>query len=730
MKNSSGLKKQLLLKAALTLIFISVVVCFTLPSSACSFSEKERVENLALTSEEVLTWSPVSGADGYEITVNDKTLYSTENKIDLFFELDDDIDYVVSVRAYSDSDKGERVFGERSEPLTYAVPVLPAGSYAYAPSSDGSGYQIKLADPSKVQGKFVIPLEINETMVTQIATAGFAEATGLTGIIFSDYVTEIGTRAFENCSSLKMCRLPDYLDELDNNVFAACSSLEKVVFNDRLKLIRQWCFSDCTSLKEITLPNGIEEIRDRCFLRCYALEKVFIPKTLTNLRDHPFWGCGLKEITADENNERYYVEGNCLIERENKTLVLGTDNSIIPEDVPVIGGAAFAGKTFETIVIPETVVEIGISAFIACKNLKEITLPKGLKVLGGSCFSDCYALEEITVPSKVKELQAGCFDNCRSLKRITIEEGVERIGAPETNPDLYETAVGIYGVTVFEVCERLTEIYIPSSVKKIGCRAFNDMVNLEKIEVAEDNPYYRTENGCLIERATDTLVSGVKNAIIPDSVTAVGHYAFRGITMDHVDIPSNVISIGDYAFLECDTLEYVLLPDTLKYIGTEAFALCFSSIVLPSIDGEIVYGCFYMNTVYTSLSLEQIHNAYAITLVNSQLEKHGDNYYVKTIYISCERMPSEKELYLSNPSFLFENWFVAPYRPGYEFLGWSYTESENDIVFHVARSAFIATACLYPYKQYSVDERNLCVDMYKMKDILGEVTLHAIWKKL
>ena len=379
MKLSVWLKKSSLWKAALMLVLASVVVCFTLPSSACSFSDSERVENLALTSEEVLTWSPVSGADGYEITVNDKTLYSTENKIDLFFEFDDDIDYVVSVRAYSDNDKGERVFGERSEPLTYAVPVLPAGSYAYAPSSDGSGYQIKLADPSKVQGKFVIPLEINETMVTQIATAGFAEATGLTGIIFSDYVTEIGVRAFENCSGLKMCRLPDFLDELDTKVFAACSSLEKVVFNDRLKLIREWCFSDCTSLKEITLPNGIEEIRDRCFLRCYALEKVFIPKKLTTIIGYPFMGCGLKEITVDENNERYYVEGNCLIERETKTLALGTGNSIIPDDVPVIGAGAFSGRTFETITIPETVVEIGTTAFGSCKNLKEITLHRELK---------------------------------------------------------------------------------------------------------------------------------------------------------------------------------------------------------------------------------------------------------------------------------------------------------------------------------------------------------------
>ncbi|MBR1891361.1 MAG: leucine-rich repeat domain-containing protein, partial [Clostridia bacterium] len=687
--------------------------------------------------------------------------YSTENKIDLFFEFDDDIDYIVSVRAYSDNDKGERVFGERSEPLTYAVPVLPAGSYAYAPSSDGSGYRIKLADPSKVQGKFVIPMEINETMVTQIAVAGFLEATSLTGVIVSDYVTDIGNRAFMACTSLKMCRLPDYLANVNTEVFSDCISLEKIIFNDQLKKIGTDSFKNCSSLEELDLPNGLEELGDRCFYGCAAVKEITIPDKLKTIRNFSFVGCALKTIKIGEDNEKYYVEGNCLIERETKTLVLGTDNSIIPDDVPVIGAGAFAGRAFETITIPETVVEIEGSAFNACKNLKEITLPKELKVLGGNCFAQCYALKEITVPSKVKELQVNCFFACSSLKKVTIENGVKTIG------------VSAFGQVseVFGECEALTEIYIPASVEKIGGRAFNNMINLESIEVAEDNSYYRIENGCLIESATDTLVSGCSNSIIPDTITEIGPYAFRGTGIKEMEIPPTVdtiwehafenaknlknlvlheglVYIGYAAFKRCNSLECVSIPETVETIEGEAFNECGCSIIVPKTDhginagrnGQFVEDVFNRDNVYTNYSSEQElrslpgfsdDNSDVVVFLNCELEKSDDVYFVKSIYVAFDETFTIGDGRYFDNDFIYRTDYgetgIAPQRNGYEFCGWGYTPTAEESIFPIQEKHIV-----YSRSSLKIDcgVKKVCFDYALCMENLLNGRLYAIWKKL
>ncbi|MBR1891711.1 MAG: leucine-rich repeat domain-containing protein [Clostridia bacterium] len=693
MKLSKEQERKTVVKAFLTLASAVIAACFILFVYGCEPEEEqaanttitvERVEALTLSENEVLTWSPVSGADGYEITVNGKTLYSSQPQIDLFFEFDDDIDYKVSVRAYSYGDSGERVFGEASRTINYSVPVLTSG-FTYTAATGKVGYQIQLIDPSAIRGKFVIPSKINGVSVTQITASGFAEATGLTGIIFGDSVTQIGARAFENCSGLKMCRLPDNLTKLNNRVFYGCPSIELLI----------------------------------------------VPEKLTTIDTTAFLECDLKKIKVDENNTKYYVEGNCLIDKNTKTVILGAYDSVIPLGVTAIGSGAFRGRTLETIGIPEGVVEIGVYAFGSCKNLKEITLPSSLTTLGSSCFNGCSALEEITVPSKVKALPAGCFEYCSSLKRVTIEDGVERIGVIEENPDLPQTAANIYGVSVFSGCNLLTEINVPSSVTKIGAKAFNNLWNLERIDVAKENPCFRSENGYLIETATDTIVSGVKNAAIPLSVKKIGPFSFYGLKPVGVEVPSNVVSIGDYAFNGCNSLEYVVLPDTLEYIGDNAFGDCYCAITLPSINAEIGVLCFDKDTLYTAMSSIDMKVGSAIDLCECALEKDGDGYYVKSIRVSCEKRFSDDDYYKTKPFYLFEERFVAPYRSGYEFLGWSYTESENDIVFHVERKQLIDTEETWVGTiEYRPGERYLIIDMYKMKEILGEVTLYAIWRKL
>ena len=84
----------------------------------------------------------------------------------------------------------------------------------------------------------------------------------------------------------------------------------------------------------------------------------------------------LEQINIDPRNPFFHVSGNCLIETQTQTLVLGCHNSVIPDDgsVTVIGSWAFYNCVkLDSIVIPESVTDIGSYTFYECSSLKEIT---------------------------------------------------------------------------------------------------------------------------------------------------------------------------------------------------------------------------------------------------------------------------------------------------------------------------------------------------------------------
>ena len=106
----------------------------------------------------------------------------------------------------------------------------------------------------------------------------------------------------------------------------------------------------------------------------------------------------------------------------------------------------------------------------------------------------------------------------------------------------------------------LTSVIIPNSVTSIGNCAFEDCPNLASIVVESGNPNYDSRNDCnaIIETASNTLIAGCKNTIIPNNVTCIGSYAFYGCSgLTSVTIPESVTSIGDEAFEECNSLTSV-----------------------------------------------------------------------------------------------------------------------------------------------------------------------------
>ena len=208
--------------------------------------------------------------------------------------------------------------------------------------------------------------------------------------------------------------------------------------------------------------------------------------------------------------------------------------------VTVIGDNAFLYGYFNgRLVIPNTVTRIGDAAFAYCCNLTG----------------------DLVIPNSVTHIGASAFQICYGFTTLTLGDGV--------------TVIGEYA---FNSCDGLTGVVnIPSSVTSVGNNAFG-YCDLDGFSVATDNSVYDSRENCnaIIETATNELIAGCRNTIIPKDVAAIGEDAFKGCAgLTSIDIPESVVTIGAGAFSFCFALTGNLtIPNAVTTIGAGAFFQC------------------------------------------------------------------------------------------------------------------------------------------------------------
>lgn len=418
----------------------------------------------------------------------------------------------------------------------------------------------------------VTSITLPETLTT-IEDSTFESMSGLKEIVIPDSVTHIGKCAFSDCENLQRVVLPSRLQVISEDLFESCGSLTEVNIPASVRVLQSACFAACVSLKTIVLPEGLQTIEDRVFEFCESLENINLPTTLKHINSFAFYSClKLKQIVLPEGVE--YVPEDCF------AMCQRLEDVVIPSSVKMVEKGAFSltpykkkgvqyahdllvgvgqvddpegcltikegikivcdeavsdyDNTLRKVICPSSLRQIGRSAFANSKNLCEVILNEGLEYIDAGAFIDCKNLRYVYIPSTVKRIEASPFSGCDQLEKIVVSPDNPYYDSRGECNAIIDTAKNM----LVSGCHTTQ---IPDDVVEIGCIAFASTEKLEEIT-------------------------------IPDSVKKIEWNAFKYCkNLQHVRFSKHLEYIGEGAFAYCEKLEELDLPASVSTIELEAF---------------------------------------------------------------------------------------------------------------------------------------------------------------
>lgn len=242
---------------------------------------------------------------------------------------------------------------------------------------------------------------------------------------------------------------------------------------------------------------------------------------------------------------------------------VGTSEHVLIPDtidglpVTALGHRAFYEKTVTTVVVPDSVTEIGAACFSGDNYLVSLKLPDGLKRLPPASLESCMRLYDFDLPQSLEKIYS----------------------------------------SVFEFNYYLTHLTLPSSLTEIEQLNFIGLYGLQSLTLAEDNAAFKLDetNGLLMTADGTRLlhcfsdIVPAEEIILPEGVKIVDPFAFHyDYDVKRVVLPEGVETIGAMAFAMCPNLTEIVIPASVTDIG-----------VMDELDGRTGIISYKHNVIVT-----------------------------------------------------------------------------------------------------------------------------------
>ena len=495
-------------------------------------------------------------------------------------------------------------------------------------------YGVK-ACSSVYSGEIIIPREHKGYSVIEILSGAFEGCTGITSITIPKSVTSVGSDTFRGCTGIKEINVPadaSYVDKelfedtafykddsnWENNVLYICGILVEAkeniagtcVIKNGTERIAASAFADCTCITSVTIPDGVTYIGCEAFKNCTGLTTVEIPASVTSIEYDAFENCnpdlviiGSTYSTAHDLAVRksFKFSSNGTVDPFRYELNEDGESYTLSHCSEALQGDVEVAKEYNG----KPVTRIGNSAFPFCKGITAITIPGTVKSIAADSFLYCTELKSVKIQEGVIEIWSRAFWMCDKVESIELPDSLVVVGyqgvyggspfyntAYENNPDNWQDGVLYIGNHLvatkeaevpadykikegtktisgyaFSGCENLKSISIPESVVSIGPRAFD--------ESGVKNDRSNWENGVFY--VGKHAVSSDKTLVPSDLKIKEGTVSISGLAFENcnsintVHIPNTVKYIGHSAFLGCEELKSAYIPESVTYIGNAAF---------------------------------------------------------------------------------------------------------------------------------------------------------------
>lgn len=240
--------------------------------------------------------------------------------------------------------------------------------------------------------------------------------------------------------------------------------------------------------------------------------------------------------------------------------------------------------TSEHVLIPDTIDGLPVTALADKafyeKHVTTVVVPDSVTEIGDLCFSGDNYLVSLTLPDELAELPYATLESCFRLMDFDLPKELKKISGSALQYNYY-----------------LTHLTLPSSLTEIEQLNFIGLYGLQSLTLAEDNEAFKLDetNGLLMTADGTRLlhcfsdIVPAEEIILPEGLKTVDPFAFHyDYDVKRIVLPEGVETIGAMAFAMCPNLTEIVIPASVTNIG-----------VMDGLDGRTGIISYKRNVIET-----------------------------------------------------------------------------------------------------------------------------------